>query len=186
MPNSWDTPPPPERGDQSDSVLFEAVGRALTMWEALEECWAGVFACFTGHGEFYFLSPAVRAYGAATGFTVRQGMLEAAAVAHFHSFPDQDADQEFRRLVRLTVNFSARRNEIAHGRVKYLNAGAFARGAGFHLVPAGYNTKKRPIHRPPAYAYSSAEVGRLRSQFKEIGDAVWWLRSKIDTQQEHP
>jgi|SRR6266404_6847433 len=37
MPNLWDIPPWPERGDPDINILFAAVGRAPTYWETIEE-----------------------------------------------------------------------------------------------------------------------------------------------------
>jgi len=36
MPDTWDRPSFPTRGNKSDRVLFEAIGRALNAWEQVE------------------------------------------------------------------------------------------------------------------------------------------------------
>lgn len=163
MPNIWDIPPRPEKGDAAIEAVFEAVGRALTDWETLEECWAGVFAFMVApHDDLSQDAPAVRAYGAIVGFTGRQGMLEAAASAYFQRNPSSTDEATFRELIGLTSRLSARRNELAHGRASWWMRD------GHFLFPASYNTKKNPLRSPPLYAYTSVTIGQLRQHFRDL------------------
>jgi hypothetical protein len=174
MPNPWDVLQTPERGDEMIDATYRAVGRALSMWEGVEECLASGFAFFVAseiHADYE--SPAVRAYGSIAGFTGRREMLDAAANAYFFQFPNEQALTAYRRLINEAQKLSARRNEIAHGRVIQIPF------HGFYLMPATYNSKKNPIAGTRAYAYSSSEITVYTLHFKRVGDEISELFFRI-------
>jgi hypothetical protein len=162
MQNAWDIPPPPAEGDEFPHLIYEAVGRALSQWEELEQTLAALYAFFVSIGtQIDFDSPATRAYGTIVGFTGRKDMLDAAAKTYFHSLPAKQDEENYAKLINTVARFSARRNEIAHGCVTH-------DGKGWVLRPASYNSRKNPLNNLPTYTYGSKEIGHLRRSFRTL------------------
>jgi hypothetical protein len=165
MPQPWDVPPTPARGDIHEDAISVAVGRALTSWEYLEEQLAEIFAIFVNADMADpEKAPAVRAYGSVATARARADMLEAAGEAYFYSKPDAGLQTEFEDILRKYRGFAGRRNDIAHGRVAQ-NA-----GTGWYLYPGLYNTNKYPLGQPPKYLYSSAEITKFKERFEALYD----------------
>ena len=72
----WKAPKPSDTGDANEAVIWMAVGRALSKWEAIEEHMAGLFEALT---QTHSLA-ARRAYGSLVGGM--NDMLLSAAEAH--------------------------------------------------------------------------------------------------------
>jgi hypothetical protein len=86
MPNPWDIPAPPARGDRKADSIFTAIGRGLTSWEIVEHDLAEMFAIFTGSPiglDALANNPAMRAYGTIVSFRGRTDLPTAAANAYF-------------------------------------------------------------------------------------------------------
>lgn len=183
MSNPWDVLPLAAHGDQEDSILYEKVGRALTQWENLEGTLGRIFGALCGarmHDE-----GAVRAFGVVAASSARLDMIEAA----FAVFPGREKEgiSALPAQLKRVGNYSARRNEIAHGVVSgFTENGAFR---GYYLVPAYYNSRKRsPLrsdistpeeakaallaHGLGKYAYNSAQVDAYRQAFFHLNDAA--------------
>jgi hypothetical protein len=196
-PKPWDIPPMPQKGDDDAQTLYVAIGLALTNWNNLEQRLSNVFACLlTGEEPL----PAERAYGAVVTFAGRMEMIKAAAEAFFFSYPVIEGEQLQSSLSELTkeaLNFSARRNELAHGAVRKNHVfpapshflgflretrsrADATRPAGFVLQPTDHTTKKTelekgktiltPVNYIPSYAYSSAEVLVFANHFERLTD----------------
>ena len=91
MSNVWDIPYSPKFkvGDATESVIYEAVGRALSRWEGLVAELTFVFAVLTSQDEPWHYNPAVRAFGAVPGAAAKSEMVRQAAEALFHNFEMQ-------------------------------------------------------------------------------------------------
>ena len=182
-PKPWDVPPPPLIGDTSEDIIFTSVGRALNKWESLESELGAVFAILLGLNDH--TEPALRAYAAVRTFRGRLDMLEAAAEANFLRYPSATLKTQFESVATTSNNYSARRNEIAHGLVqKCPRLGII--GPGFLLGPYLYSGTKRHIHATknaiipynsiPSYIYSSKEIDALADHFKLLAsgaNALW-------------
>jgi hypothetical protein len=124
--------PPPSQGDLDGTLILTQVGRALSLWEGLEDEIAEIFVVLVGATTTLAQDAAKKAYGSVTAFQGRQKMVMAAAevfFSHFGSVADQRAAKLF---MDKCAHFSARRNEIAHGIVRKLdfNSEAFDRKMG--------------------------------------------------------
>ncbi len=87
MSNPWDVPPIPEKGASSPDPLYQAVGKAITGWELVEQAIGGLFT-FVTTGKFFDASgPALRAYGSIVGTSARIHMVRAAVESWNQQYP---------------------------------------------------------------------------------------------------
>ena len=93
MPNPWDQPPFPKRGN-SERILFQAIGRALMAWEEVEGAFAHLYSTFlTG---WPFVETANRQYGEPLNFVHRaQGLQQTACSVLSQRNPSQDREGTF-------------------------------------------------------------------------------------------
>jgi hypothetical protein len=172
--NPWDVPPLPERGDETNSATFEAVGRATSDWEYLEAYLGLIFGIFVG--SLTMTDAPMRAYGSVVAFAGRCGMLKAAAEVFFLDHPHKALEDEFYTLEKHAGNFAARRNEIAHGIVQSHFVGGTDVGSA--LIPSYHATNKRKLGAQVdsdipqiailKYAYTSKEIAYFSDQFQRL------------------
>ena len=142
----WDVDPP-ETGDKSEDITFQAVGAALTQWEWFEGNLSLAFSFLIGvsHGNL----AAIRAYGAIETFRGRANMIQRAAEVYFRQQPDDIQEAQLTKILNLALrHLSGKRNEIAHGIVQpweIMEDGHRVVQNGFVLVPAYYATRKRNL-----------------------------------------
>jgi hypothetical protein len=78
MTNPWDIPSPlPQKGARTAEAVFEAVGRALSHWELVEQGLALLFIFLTTGRHKDRMDPSVRAYGSIVGVKARIAMVRA-------------------------------------------------------------------------------------------------------------
>src|ERR1044072_8205384 len=105
----WDRTPWPANGDATESVTFEAVGRALTCWERLEGQLCTLFEALLG---FSVPSPAAtRSFAAIRTSEARLTMLRSAGQAFFSVSKDAQIEADFNDLLVRCVNYASRRND---------------------------------------------------------------------------
>jgi len=173
MGSSWDVPAPQEHGDLDEEVLFTEIGRALTEWEQVEGACAELFAVLvSAPKKASHRAPAIRAWGAVTGFNARCEMLKVAAAAYFRTRKQKRLafENRFKLLITECLGFAGRRNEIAHGRVSivYYYKRTQGRKIGHFLLPSIYNPKKYNIKQSAAYVYTSKDVIHFRQEFTKL------------------
>jgi hypothetical protein len=99
-------------------------------------------------------------------------MLKAAAVAYFHTRKQKrlEFEKRFNSLIAECLEYSARRNEIAHGRVSivYYSRRGKTRQIGYFLIPSFYNPKKYKIEQSVTYQYTSHEIIYFRQEFTKL------------------
>src|SRR5437764_14255492 len=87
MSDPWDRPPIPERGERQPEPLFQAVGKAISYWEHVEQSIASLFT-FVTTGKYYDVSgPALRAYGSVIGTNARIEMVSATEESWSQQYP---------------------------------------------------------------------------------------------------
>jgi hypothetical protein len=146
------------KGDESDSGLFEAVGRLTSQWEHFEAYFGllfGVLVESRGHTD-----GAMRAYGTVVSFKGRSAMVTAAALAFFTRYPDKTLEDRLSALTGRAGDPSGKRNEVAYGIVQVYFPDTKER-SGFALVPSFNATNKRVIE--------VAAEGRGLAPFKATG-----------------
>jgi hypothetical protein len=173
--NPWD-PPHALQGDANESAIYETIGRSLTDWEFVEEALARIFAALVGTVAYPRAGPAVRAYGSIIGFKARADMIRAAGETFFQSANAPQFQVEFDDLMTECLQWSNRRNDIAHGRV-WPSA-----EIGHLLFPALYATKKYRPAQTPAYSYSSKEIKRAALGFQDLYDRLSELAGNLEAQ----
>jgi hypothetical protein len=171
MPNPWDRPPWPDRGEEECEPIYLAVGHALSQWADLEECISDLFVFFVGQEE-ETESPAVRAYTSIDGVRNRIAMVRSAADAWFERFPDCAFRENTFDALRICQEWSSRRNEIAHGTTD-LPVGT--PGATWFLYP-GYLTKRRKTSRNKAeFRYNADQIEKMADGFEKMEVKLWEL-----------
>jgi hypothetical protein len=168
--NPWDILPRPAMGDKDKDQLLIAVGDALSNWEHLEEELAELFTVYVGSAKLHPReNPAYSAFGSINNFYGRTDAIDAAADIFYQSLAEKwqlPLQERHITLLKLSREFAARRNEIAHGRVHWnIFDGAL-------LFPAYYNSRK---HRPsvePSHLYSSKEIWYYRDWFTILKQAA--------------
>lgn len=90
MPNLWDRPPIPKRGDENDDITFSHVGRFMSEWEALEFELSRLYAFFAGTPDSVDL---MQVYGTGSIFAERSRMLEQAARAKLKQVADSSQEE---------------------------------------------------------------------------------------------
>ena len=166
----WEQRPLPKRGDLRPTKTFAAVGQALSHWSRFESHLAILFVSFAAHAG---PSPvARRAFGAVRTFEGRLEMLRAASDVYFAHAPDAHKQSEFNKLARRDWReFSARRNEIAHGIVQPNPEGIPGVAIkGYALVPLLllHNSSKRNVGWGPDFVYSSVEIDYYSKEFEQL------------------
>jgi hypothetical protein len=180
--NPWDIPALPSLGEMSTETIFTAVGRALSQWEYFEGYLGEVYCYLIGSPSQ--TSPAMRSYGSVTVNSTRTEMIKSAANAYFitNNIPQLT---ELNAMLNKARNFSARRNDIAHGIVQ-----PFAQPNGlapqtFALVPSRHATKRKRLEfnlvdnkfdTVYEYAYTSKEINYFRDCFDGLANEaikVW-------------
>jgi hypothetical protein len=198
QPKLWDPPPSPEIGDKSADDTFLAVGKALTEWEKLESAFSRLFGGFLGMGDHSLA--ASRAYGSVLTFRGRSEMVTAAAEAFYFEKPDADLERVTKEIIKRSIGFSARRNEIAHGVVAaiYVDDDVIQTpeggliiamtDLGFAVRPSNHATNKTTlkessnlltgVERQPRYTYSSVEITLISHHFISLAEDVrdLWFR----------
>ncbi len=167
-----------DKGDESDSALFEAVGRLTSQWEHFEAYFGLLFGALVESPDH--TDGAMRAYGTVASFKARSAMVTAAARAYLMRHPDDAVDARLRALMGRAGDLSGKRNEVAHGIVQpYFPNGADR--SGFALVPSFNATNKRvieaaeggglaPFKAKGKYAYVASYIHQF---IGEINDLAW-------------
>lgn len=93
MPNTWDRPPFPKKGNLSQRVLFASLGAAINAWEEVEIALAHLHSVFVTGDRFN--EPAMHYYGEPSNFVARVKRLEEAAETHFRRNCDQAIEGEY-------------------------------------------------------------------------------------------
>lgn len=169
LPKPWDRPTNwPEIGDPDDNSLYNAVGRALSSWEVYEGYLSLLFGVFIDPS-----SDGRRAKRAFCSIRTHEGrldMLTAAAKAYFVDFSSPELLNDFETLRGPDLNWSGRRNDIAHGCVQpFWDPVDFTvcRG-GYFLVPSYANYKDRNISGTPEYALVSSNINTYALGFESL------------------
>jgi hypothetical protein len=122
-----------------------------------------------------FAVEANQQYGEPLNFVHRIEGLKAVACRHFHKHPSQETEGEFDDLIRLAQGWSARRNDVAHGRARPSSwiLESETQGTGrYCVIPPHFRAEKFTGERP-AYVLSSREI-------RAFGDAFWKLAHRVD------
>jgi hypothetical protein len=182
--NPWDAPPLPTRGNRSERVLYEAIGRALSTWEELETRLAGLYAAFCEQSQYDRATN--NEYGAPANFRVRLAALERAGCRYFVKRPHQDLEGEFAWLIRTADGWAQRRNDVAHGIVRFLHMvrdpqATLLSGNPIEccLVPPHFREAKYISPDTPAHILTSREINSFAIAFwpiirraSDLADAV--------------
>jgi hypothetical protein len=175
-PNPWDRPEAPETGDQDDLALYEAVGRALSTWERMEERLAVLFSFLIGLD--VPSDAAARAYGSILAFQQRRVMLEQAAEVYFDLHPDAELQTLFDDALSYADGFAGRRNDIAHGMV--MSFFDPDRNIIFVMRPPFYNSTKVTWIGKAAYVYNAAQIDKFTLGFDEAHRRIDHLIRQIE------
>ena len=140
--NPWDIPPHPINGDADENATYASIGRALSQWEIFELHLSWLFRSIINVKGWPI--PAERAYGSIATSRGRISMLQEAAKAFAFGYKADGIQKDIKKLLDRATNYSARRNEIAHGIVREYKHAVYhdGHGNGFVLAPPVYSTSK--------------------------------------------
>jgi hypothetical protein len=154
--------------------VFTAVGVAITSWETLEHFLAELYSVFDGNPRNI---GAMQRYGRESlTFQQRIQSLERAAEVYFRRMPHQDREGEFDIIICTTRELSRKRNQIAHGIVRPLSAGAMPMQVGdvffapiitYRVMPPWYAAEQltKGENKPPVYG--SKDIRELAKLFRK-------------------
>ena len=172
MPNPWDVPPLPTRGDDEAEWTFAGIGRVTSQWEVIEFEFSRLYSIFVGKPD-----EEMRGYGQGRIFRDRSEILTKAAEEYFTGQPNQELEGQLHSLMSRAQGFSDRRNEVAHGIVFQLQRLTFFRQSvdadvrgkfQYGLVPPYHTLRKHGPDGLPLYAYASTHL-------LEFEEAMAWL-----------
>lgn len=177
----WKAPASKNDGDKDATVIYEAVGYALSIWEGLETVIAALFKVLVESKT----NAASRAYGGVGSHTARLDLLKNAAEAFFivHNV-SKEHQSEFNKLTSHLKDASGRRNEIAHGYVVHHTYNN--KEVGCFLFPPNYNTRKtkpaisieeiRAMPDDDPFVLSTAKYRYTRSDILEFVEKFFLLK----------
>ena len=176
----WDRPPLARQGNRSDRALFESIGRTLNAWEQIESELAHLYSAFLTGDRF---DPAANlAYGIPNTIPLRLANIQKAAKPYSVQHPSQAVEAEFDRLAEMIEQYSARRNDIAHGIVRPFQWIITPKLEGlvmfptaessWCLIPPHYRPKRTRRDDYPAYLLTSREINALGSVFLKLTHAL--------------
>jgi hypothetical protein len=187
MNNPWDRPPYPKRGS-AQRVLFESVGRALMAWEEIEGSLAHLHSTFRTGWPFDVNEN--REYGEPQNFVGRLETLKQAACQYFHKNPSQEREAAFDEIVTLFLNWSPRRNDVAHGRARFMHwvldpnsPETLLSAPGplkWCLIPPHFKGEKFTPDEKPTYILTSREMNRFSEAFWAIARQANDLMHKVE------
>ena len=179
MPNPWDIPPFPIRGDDDQDTTFAGVGRLLTQWEMIEVELAQIYGWLVNRPDEI---EALHQYGVPGTFTERIKGLRMVADVYFQWNPHQDSEAEFCSLTTKVLNFSARRNDVAHSVVRpfqWMVSPNLEGPLQFCAVPPHYNGKKFDLQNMPSFIYTSVELVALSNALFYVTEAAATFKLKL-------
>jgi hypothetical protein len=176
-PKPWDIRPEAPKGDDKEDMVYSAVGKALTQWERVEIAVALIFAHLSGEQDPDYTSPAVRAFGEVVSFRNRVSMTLAAlrAFVHRHSELENYYLKEISAALDEALEYSNRRNEIAHGRVMRLREEETREWLGHYLLPSFFNPKKFSLANKPTFQYVADDILYYGKHFDLMGQKLFAL-----------
>jgi hypothetical protein len=185
MPNPWDVPPIskiPTDYDIEEQALYKAVGSALSSWQYVEDAIASIFKALVSDGlpEHTYepsRSPAERAYGSVISFEARATMVAEAAEAFFYKNPHPDYEKQLREILKACRGWSARRNDIAHGKIAGSPLNYFVgKPSDWNrcaLWPSSSNTRKVSLDNFHSFIYTSKIIDGFEKQFWDLHDKLF-------------
>lgn len=159
MPNPWDIPAFPARGDDDQDATYAGVGRVLSQWEMIEVELSHIYAWLMNRPDDM---EAVRRYGEGKGiFEERIKGLWVIADAYFRWNPHQETEGELCALSNTIGKFALRRNDVAHCIVRpfqWVVSPHFDGPLQFCAVPPHYAGKKFDPQDMPLFVFTSIEL----------------------------
>jgi hypothetical protein len=152
----WEPRPKAPCGDTSPHPIYHAVGRALTLWETIEGEISIAYIGLLPAGEYR-----ANKYFKTHGFVARHQLVREAIEDNVNQ---QDCSG-FRDLMDVVLNYSFRRNEIAHGRVYNLDE------HGFYLAPNNTLLRNFP-DGASIYQYTSTDISYFCDKFADLAKAA--------------
>jgi hypothetical protein len=176
MKNLWDIPNPEPKGDPNETMIYTAVGAALSKWESVEAAAAEIFTVLVGAESAMtslVVPPAVRAFGIVTSFPTRCEMITTAAKAFFSIHKEVASyERDIGDALSEAREYSNRRNEIAHGVVREVTNSETKEFEGYYLFPSFYNPKRFPVSRFPTYSYVAKNILYFAGRFDVMGQKL--------------
>ena len=145
-------------------------------WEEVEGAFAHLYSTFlTG---WPFDLKANRQYGDPLNFVHRAQGLQRVACRYFQRHPSQEREGAFDEIMRAAIGWSARRNDVAHGRARLIHwildpnsRDTFLTAPGplrWCVIPAHFKGQKFTPDDRPTYVLTSRELRRFTDAFWDL------------------
>ena len=183
----WKHLPFKDKGDESHDVIYRAMGRAITVWEGVENLWVMMFCHFV---EASPTNAAARAYGSIDSSRGRMDALVNAAEVYFHIHDvSQSLRDEFKFIRTHFDKARGRRNDIAHAvTINFIFQGG-EDAAGIFLLPALYGSRKNLPFKPKdgdrfsvlksKYRLTAADIDFFTAKFAQLQQAVMGYHARL-------
>lgn len=178
----WAIPPAATAGDPTNTILFTAVGQALSSWEWVEGHLGMLFGEFVAPGR-----PALaasRAYGIVSSSRGRADMLRQAADAYFSIHPDEAMQTAFKAQMNVLDRAAPRRNDIAHGIVQPFDFGREA--STWALYPSYYASARRKLDGTERYVMTAKDISRFGRQFADLQPPIIEIIDRVHERHVRP
>jgi hypothetical protein len=190
--NPWDPPPFPKRGNNSQATLFSAIGRALTTWEELESFLSNLYSSLCEKSAYDEKANFV--YGQFASVNRRMDELNRVGSSYFTKRPNQNFEGELCSIIRDVNGWSARRNDVAHGVVRFIglvrdNDDYIGKSLGhtlltvpieWCLVPPHFKENKYVTGNTPAHILTSYEINKFAKAFWPLIRRVYRLSEAVE------
>lgn len=179
MPDPWDIPPFPTRGDDDQDSTFAGIGRVLSQWEMIEVELSHIYAWLMNRPEEIEV---LRQYGEKRIFAERIKEFRQIADVYFRGNPHQETEGELSTLTDTICKFAERRNEVAHCIVRPFQWIASPGDEGllqFCAVPPHYTARKFDFENIPMFAYTSLELTALSRALFDVAQEAAKFKWKL-------
>ncbi len=162
-------------GDPSAQPIYEAVGKALSLFEAFEDSLQRVYGTVIGS---HWPTGPISTFGSIEGSVARRKHLLARVRVFFKRYPDPELEQDFRSWLRKSVADAAeRRNEIAHGKVvQVTNADS---SCGYFLCPTNYASDTGWVLSGSRYLFNSSIINNYAEAFQKLSDQAFIYEQEL-------
>jgi hypothetical protein len=170
--NPWDTGDLAGKIDTSAEEIYLGVGLALSNWNILEKCLAGLFSVFAVHKKPSHV--VVRGYGAVRTFEARLEMLRKISEAYFACCQQTEKMNEIQKTFKNLINTKCTkageiRNNIAHGSLKKFETPK-TRIEQYWLGPSIVDSSKTQFRGEDKFRYNSSELDHFAELFMKLAN----------------
>lgn len=185
MVNPWDPLPLPPTAEPIWKQIALGIGLVVSEWESVEYELGILCSHFCGGTLYPF-----KEYGKGRIFRERTAVIARFAEKYFVRICDQQKEGEFDRLIKASIGFSDRRNEVVHGLILDAKNVTFFQNTPLvidklkahqyvilpHLYAKGWDHELR---KPPPYAYNFSQMRQLAERMEVLHQSIKTFKESL-------